>query len=179
MALRRRRFAGRRSSPSRRRQLLWARTRAPIAGSALAAGPSFASVDLLADAETATGARMEDATVMAIKGVFYAGLGVSPCQVKWGIKVMSRALFASGMTAANSGPLTNPYEDWMWTSTYWAPGAGITPAFPNANRNVELNIRSRRRLRNLDDTLVLLGEAPATATASVAFFDLSVLLALA
>lgn len=168
MALTRRRSTRRRGP---RRQMLWARTMSPAGGTALAAA-AILQVDLLADFETATGARVQGATIVAIRGQIQVFTGVAPALCQYAIGVNDRNVGAGTLGPAGGAR----YNDWMFYEASWA-GPGTQP-FPTHQGPGPLNIRSRRKLSEINETLWLAFESAAGSSAQTVMYQISALLAM-
>jgi len=169
MALRRRSSGVRRRS-SPRRQMLWARSVPANAGAGLAIPIStVSSVDLLADFEGASGARVQGATIVGIRGWLDVGFAAAPGYLWWGIGVFDRGVGPQGPAGGNR------YGDWMAYGAKWG-GAGAVGGRP-APQDDMLNVRSKRKLAEINETLFLVFEN-SISSAATAGWQMSILLAM-
>ena len=177
-ASRSRRSAPRVAGP--RRKLVWART----FNSGQTHSPALAptAINPLALFESRLGADPIGITVMAIRGnvmwtIDNSATAGERAMARWGIRVKSDAdttggdLFGSGQD-----------QDWMaWDgcALHTPNGAATGTAGEAGVYRQVVNVRSRRRLGELGDTLVLCSQvANASVTPAVFFYDLSLLIAL-
>jgi hypothetical protein len=123
---------------------------------------------------------------MAIRGRFWASsvqnAGISAV-LRWGIRlddVNQIALPAAQLLASRGVGTTDRYGDWLARDYFWQPTtAGGTSAYMSGSVNYDpLNIRSRRKLDELNSTIALYVENPAGSVTAAYAFDLDLLLAL-
>lgn len=183
--IRRRRFVSR-GTRGRRRQLIWARSTNWPTGNALAANASDFT-NLLSDYQTfAGGDTLNGATVMRIKGnvLFLGTTGGNPQQASaFGITTEETALVSTASSANMLPMTTGRYRDWMYRQTLYTfqispsvAGAAFLMPFNGDSQAGRVDIRSRRRIQELDSSLFAIWQAGPQAVAF--YFDFSILLAL-
>jgi hypothetical protein len=75
-------------------------------------------------------------------------------------------------TAASNGPATEAHADWMFYQRMWsATGGGGFPIY-------EIDVRARRKIHELEQTICLFSESPAAETPSTLTGTVSLLLLL-
>jgi len=144
---------------SNRRKLVWATSVNQVA---LGAGPTFNNLDLLANLRVA-GASVLGATVVRTRGVFQpdnTGRAVS-AQLDWGILV-GRLTDIGGVVdlADDVG------QDWAFTRNQWCVSSGgvIGQEF------YDIDLRSKRKIQELDQTWLLCLKNRAGAAMTVRYF---------
>lgn len=177
-----RRFVSR--GTRRRRKLVWARASNTPAGTVAGVG-SVTATDLLADYVTqAGGDSLNGATLMAIRGRFWAGSvqsGVTSAFLAYGIRLDDAsqvALPAAQLLATRGVVTTGRYSDWLARDYYWQQTTAAGAFLQVANEYPALAGRSRRKLDELNSTIALYVENPVGSVAAVYAFQLDLLLAL-
>lgn len=178
----RRRFSGRRTTRRRQRQLVWARASNLPAGTAVTT-PVVAAADLLADFATQTGGgTQQGCTVMAIRGrIWIIGTSVQRSAFTAAIRVDDRVVLslpAAELLNRRGPATTDRYGDWMFREYWWNSNAA-TQASQASYEYLPINVRSRRRLDEQQETLALYVEGQAGVASTFEFgFSLDTLLAL-
>jgi hypothetical protein len=127
-------------------------------------------VNLLAPYESAFGAQVTGSTVTRIVGQFCVRPDTVPganSQVRIGIGVFPTQMRT--VVAANPGPVASPDEDWMWVhGVQWMTlGTGAVTATDFAR--FHLDLRSRRKITDLDQELLLCAGASGTVAWTFAY----------
>lgn len=174
--------AARRRRVTSTRQRVWARSNNLPAGTVLAAAASgIAITNLLADFETQSGNLVTGATVAGIRGWVWAEAPTGATACAFGIKIGDRSF--TGLPTAQAlqqGPFTGGrYDDWMYRSTRRVSGgAFLIPSPVHQVAQGEALVRSKRKLPELNDTVLLFAEVGVNATAVTYYYDMNVLLLL-
>lgn len=171
----------RQSTPARQR--VWARSSNLPVGTTLALGvPAVGITNVLADYETVSGALVQGATIGGIRGWIMAQGSVSNAgAIYFGMKIGDRSF--TGLPQAQllqQAPGTGGrYDDWLYHSNRVVSGGPFAIPSPVTQlAQGEVIVRSKRKLPELNDTLLLFAEVPNNVGALTYFFDLSVLLLL-
>jgi len=175
-----------RGRSGRRRKLVWARSANTPAGTSIGAGVVIGT-DLLADYVTQSGGdSLNGATLMAIRGRLWASAvqqaGVS-IGITWGIRLDEASqvsLPAAQLLSTRAPGSSDRYGDWLARDYFWMPttAGGINTFANGAVEYPALNIRSRRRIDELNATIALYVENLAGGATAAYAFDLDLLLAL-
>lgn len=177
---------GSRSRTSQRRKLVWARSTVKATTAATAASPALAApirVDALAAFQTQLGARLPGYTVARIRG--RAGtVGNSTTSLQ---TVMFNAWIGS-VNDVVRGPnandnyydVTSMNRDYFMVEPFVSPVAANTQLFGNDVIHRLVDIRSSRKIEELDQTLIfdISGTSTAGADSFTFAYDLSILLML-
>ena len=140
-----RRVSRTRTPVRQRRKLVWA---SHVFNLAAAAGVSI-NTDLLADFK-AGGASILGCTVMRIHALFFVKYANLADFTQMGICVGRQGDITTG-TSPN--PATNPEIDWMLNRYLLATASG---AAVDAQRVIEIDLRSKRKIEELNQALVLI-----------------------
>ena len=176
--IRRRRFVSR-GTRARRRKFVWARSHNNFAGTALAAN-GFLVIDLLADYQTfAGGDTLNGATIAAIRGTVLP-VGTTSAQMSAGVALtVEDVAVATSIAPAQLAPWgAGRYRDWLYRQSFYEfaipLAAGTTAILPVAGNSVAsvVNVRSRRKLEELDSSLFMVVQNGAQAGAFI--YDLSI-----
>jgi hypothetical protein len=140
--------------------------------------------NLLADYETISGADASGSTIMAVRGRVWAtreSQMATPTAVQWGL-LIAPAQITTTSDYDPGGP--GRYLDWMAREYYWlqagtpAATSQLVPA-GNVQSYDAVNVRSRRKLKEIGETLTLVTARPASGTTNIGlFWAFDVLLAL-
>lgn len=163
----------RRSGSLPKRKLVWARTSTETTFAGAAPFTPF-QADLLAGFVARYGADPVGCTVARIRGF----LVVNSTVANYPVTVAARVGTEGEVAATDFNPMTaGEYNDWMMYEPMLAPLAAREPVQDVSARIVD--VKSSRKLEELDETLFLYaGTDSATAATVSLFFNLSVLLML-
>jgi len=135
----------------RRRKLVWARTASTLAedGVTVAAGASDLQ-DLLASFQAGYGADVLGSTVMRIRGAVSISQGTVANDI---IATMGIGVFPETLAVAEMHAFNNIHLDWMYWETVFASPANIPASDFSQVHNHVLDVRSKRKLDELQDGL--------------------------
>ena len=142
-ARRRRAPAGRRGQ---RRKLVWALS---DVSTAVAAG-GLANIDLLAPLEVA-GASKLGSTVMRIRGSIAVTWASTTDLSTMGLVVVRATDLGPGL-GPNPSLAADREVDWMWIYRFWSDTSGGADPI---QKPFEIDVRSKRRVEEMDQTLAL------------------------
>lgn len=156
-----------------RRKLVWARTSVETTFAGAAPFVPF-QADLLAGFVARYGADPVGCTVARIRGFVVVNSTVA----NYPVVVAARTGTEGEVAATDFNPMTaGEYNDWMMYEPCLAPIAAREPIEGVSARIID--VRSSRKLEELDETLFLYAGTDSAAAATVSlFFNLSVLLML-
>jgi len=130
-----------RTVQSGRRRYIWGRYFVDT----VAAGGAIANTNLLGDLETELGSALVGCTIMRIRGTLTHLPSAAITELALGIGVFP---VSSGVTE----PVGQEYADWMyWERFKWF----ATAATSSEAQRIPIDVRSRRRLDEVEQTLIL------------------------
>jgi len=165
-----------------RRKLVWARTF--NSGQTHTPGVTSTNINPLAFFESSYGANPIGITIMAIRGnvmwtIDNSATAGERAMFRYGIRVKNDADTTAGDLFAAPGGSDADWMMWDGGALHTVNGAATGTAGEGGVYRAAINNRSRRRIDELGDTLVLSSQvANASVTPAVFFYDLSILIAL-
>jgi hypothetical protein len=157
-----------------RRRTTWARSTGTLSNASAA---TWDTIDLLAGFRT-SGGTTAGCTIARIHLRLAMVTGVA-ADDQLALGVLRGQNTDVGVTVAGAPtPSADPYEDWMYWSVFTASSAPIC-MFPGGGNVYEVDIRSKRKIPELQQTLTIVANTPAAgAFPQQCVFSASILLML-